>query len=47
MSNRQDAVEGLKAVAQRNNGERNRKVATLKMLMNQTYRNSENGKVGR
>jgi hypothetical protein len=44
VSNRQDAIEGLKAVAQRNNGERERKVETFKKLMNQTYRNGDDRK---
>jgi hypothetical protein len=47
VSKRQDAIDGLKAVAQRNNGERDRKVETLKKLMNQSYRNSDNRKEGR
>ena len=47
MSNRQDAIEGLKAVAQRNNGERERKVENLKKLMNGTYRHADNRKDGR
>jgi hypothetical protein len=44
MSRRQDAVEGLKAVAHRNQSERERKVQTFKKLINGTYRHADNRK---